>query len=198
MWSKRSTFVEPRVRFEIRRPRRWRFTAPGWSPAKRLEGLDAIDWQRFGRLPFVCLERRIATSRHPRPMLRVGCRPAARHDAAEIRALLERQTLALREELEEVEILASTFDVILAGHRAAHVRFRYTVAVRERRRCWAMRVLARSYLVLTPGLAFTVGMCSSADERFYDEGDFTALVSSIRIGRPAEPLPGRSPTRESA
>ncbi len=198
MWSKTSTFVEPRLRFEIRRPRRWRFTTPGWSPATRHEPLDAIDWQRFGPLPFVCLERPIPTPHHPRPMLRVGCRPVASHGAAEIRCLLERQALALREELDEVELLTSTFDAILAGHRAAHVRFRYTVRVRERRQCWPMRVLARSYLVLTPGLAFTVGMCSSADERFYEEADFTALVSSIRIGTPTEPLPGRSPARFTA
>lgn len=198
MWNSRARYLEPRVRFEIRRPPRWRFTDPGWSPAARPEALAALDWQLFGRLPFLCLERPIRSHRHPRPMLRVGCRPVAPNGVAEVQELLDRQRAVLCQELEEVEVLTSTFDAILAGHRCAHVRFRYTVPVRDGRSSWPMRVLARSYLVLAPGLAYTVGMCSSADERFYDEGDFVALVRSIRIGTPAEPLPGRSPARESA
>ncbi len=42
-------------------------------------------------------------------------------------------------------------------------------------------VRSRSYLIMTPGIGFTVGMSSSSDERFYDEGDFEKILGSISI-----------------
>jgi hypothetical protein len=53
-----------------------------------------------------------------------------------------------------------------------------------------MRVLARSYLVLTPGLAFTIGMSNSAEAQLGVPEEFAAALGSIRIGRPQERIAG--------
>lgn len=183
-------FFESRLRFGIRKPGGWRFRSVEWSPAARAEALPALDWARFSRLPFVSMARDVRSRRHPKPMLSVGCRPVERHRPDEIRRLLDRQAEVVREDLDDVEILDASYDTILGGYRAAHVRFRYSQSVSGRGGPWVMRVLARSYLVLTPGLAFTIGMSSSADPLFGVPDEFAAVLGSIRIGRPQERIVG--------
>jgi hypothetical protein len=187
----RDDFYEPGLQFGIRRPQGWRFLPASWSPAEQLGRVSSkADWARHARLPFVAMVRDIRSNRHPRPTIQVTCRPASRHTAAEIRKLLEAQLDFLSRELDEFERLTSSFDNIIGGYRAAHVQFRYTLNVPCDGTSWPMRVLAHNYLVPTPGLAFTVAMSSSVDALYYDEGDFAAALSSIRIGSPDETLPG--------
>jgi hypothetical protein len=183
-------FFEPRLRFGVRKPRRWRFRSVPWAPAAQAEALPAIDWARFSRLPFVSMARDVRSHRHPKPMLSVGCRPVEGHGSDEIRRLLARQAEVVRAELDDVEIQDAAYDSIVGGYRAAHVRFCYSQSVRGRGGPWVMRVLARSYLVLTPGLAFTIGMSSSADPQFGVPEEFAAVLGSIRIGRPRERIAG--------
>jgi hypothetical protein len=190
-------FFDERLRFFICKPRRWRFRAPGWSPAAAPEPLAELDWARFGRLPFVSMARDIRSGRHPKPLLSVGCRPVDRHSSDEIRRLLERQAEVARAELDDVAILDASYDAILGGYRAAHVRFEYSQTVSGRRGPWSMRVLARSYLVMTPGLAFTVGMSGSAHAPFGVPDEFAEALASIRIGRAQERLGQPLPVRDT-
>lgn len=186
MPSSKDDFFEPRLRFGLRKPGRWRFRNAEWAPAALAAPLAEIDWARFSRLPFVSLARDVRSHRHPKPMLSVGCRPVARHGSEEIRRLLDRQAEVVRAELDDVLILDASYDTIVGGYRAAHVRFSYSQVVSSRGGPWTMRVLARSYLVLTPGLAFTIGMSSSADPQFGVPDEFAAVLASVRIGRPQE------------
>ncbi len=176
-------FFEPRLRFGVRKPPGWRFLPASWSPAAQLGRVSSrADWARHARLPFVAMVRDIRSNRHPRPTIQVTCRPAARQSASEIRRLLDVQLEFLSTELEGFERLGCSFDRIIGGCRAARVEYRYTLRLPVEDGTSPMGVLARSYLVLGPGLAFTIAMSSSDDPLYYDEADFTAALASIRIG----------------
>ncbi len=176
-------FFEPLLRFGIRKPPGWRFLPASWSPTTQMARLSSkADWARHARLPFVAMTRDIASDRQPRPTLQVTCRPAGRQGTAEIERLLELQFELLRRELDDFEPLAASFDRIVGGRRAAHVEYRYTLKLRLEGEMVATRVLARSDLVLSPGLAFVIAMSSSAEPLYYEEADFAFALASIRIG----------------
>ena len=166
-------FYDPPLQFGMRKPWGWRFLG-----------------RPQARQPFLAMVQDIATTRHARPTIQVSCRPAPRPAALELPRLLEAQLEFLGHELADFERLACSFDNIIGGHRAAHVQFRYTLQLPLEDGSCPMPVLAHNYLVLTPGLAFTVAMSSSTDALYYDEGDFAAALSSVRIGSPNARVPG--------
>jgi hypothetical protein len=186
----RDFFHEPGIQFGIRKPPGWRFLAISGSPTRpRARESPKSDWNRQARLPFVAMVQDIPSARHPRPTIQVSCRPAAHPTTFELRRLLEAQLDFLSHELPEFERLACSFDNIIGGWRAAHVQFRYTLQLPFQGGTCPMPVLAHNYLVPTPGLAFTVAMSSSPDPLYYDEGDFAAALSSVRIGSPNARIP---------
>lgn len=183
MASRTPTFEAPRLGFALRRPHGWRFERPAWSPDADPLPLASADWRTRGRQPFLVLRRDGCEPRQPRPSLRVCCRPLTAYSPADVRRLLEQYRAAVAGELDDAQVLTSSFDAIVGGCRAAHVRIRYSLAVVDGRRTELWRVQAESWLVLAPGLAFTIGATSCAEERRFDEDAFAEAVGSVRIAR---------------
>jgi hypothetical protein len=179
--SRSVEFSESRIGFALRRPEGWRFERPAWSPAAEPLPLLQLDWSLRGSQPFLCVARERCVARLPRPALRVCCRPLASAAPHEVRRLLALQADLLLRELDEVEILASSFDAIVAGRRAAHVRYRYSLAVADGQRREVWRVMARSWLVLAPGMAYAISAASCAEERRFDEAAFGKMLASVRV-----------------
>jgi hypothetical protein len=187
----RDFFYAPGLQFGIRKPAGWRFLPMAGSPTRPLGRASfRSGGSRQERLSFVAMVQDIPSPRHPRPTIQVSCRPAALPTTFDLRRLLEAQLDFLSHELPDFERLTCSFDNIIGGRRAAHVQFRYTLNLPSEGATWPMPVLAHNYLVPTPGLAFTVAMSSSADALYYDEGDFAAALSSVRIGSPDARVPG--------
>jgi len=187
----RDFFYEPGLQFGMRRPAGWRFLPTAWPPTlPRERAPSKSGWGRQARLPFVAMVQDIPSTRHPRPTIQVSCRPAARPTTTDLRQLLEAQLAFLSHELADFERMSCSFDNILGGHRAAHVQFRYTLQLPFEGGTCRAPVLAHNYLVPASNLAFTVAMSSSADALYYDEGDFAAALSSVRIGSPSARMPG--------
>ncbi len=189
-------FLEPQLRFGIRKPEGWRFLPAAWPPAVRRFGTSAgAERPRLARTPFVAMTRELGDGRQPQPTIQVTCRPMGRLSAAEIRLLLDAQLEVLSRELSGFERLATSFDTIIGGHRAAHVRYRCTLELRFDGRTTPVPVLTRSYLVPAPGRAFTITMSGGVPPLDRDETDFAAALASVRIGDPDErsrdTLPGR-------
>ena len=178
-------FVEPHLRFEIRKPRRWSFMPPAWSPAVQLRNAvdEETEWLRYASTPFVCFLKRHGGEKHVYPTVQVSCRPSGVPDSAVAKQLLDAQAGFLAEQFADFELLEASSDRLIAGHRANSMRASYTLLAERDDEEREFAVLARSYTIFTPGIVFTLGMPSSLDPRHYDEDDFTSVLASVRIGR---------------
>jgi hypothetical protein len=173
-------FYEPFLKFRITKPDAWEFTEPRWSPMVQLRNgaTAAHEWLRWAAEPFVCAMKPHDSDGQAYPTLQVSARmtnglppPQMRRD------LLEEQLILLRATFREFELLESTTDRIVAGFRANAIR---ATAVHTTDRDF--QILTRLFTLFTPTVAFTIGMSSSADPRYYDEAEFDAMLESVRIG----------------
>ncbi len=174
----RDFFYEPALQFGIGKPFGWRFL----PASARADGISS-------RAPFLTMVQEIAGDQHARPTIQACCRPLDDLAHDELRGLLGAQLSRLRRKLPGFELLASSCDNIIGGYRAAHLQFHYTLCLPSETGLRTMPVLVHNYLLPTPGLVFTLAMSSSPDPLYYDEGDFAAALSSLRIGAPDARLP---------
>lgn len=178
-------FVEPRLRFEIRKPRPWSFMPPAWSPAVQLRNAadEETEWLRYASMPFVCFMKRHGSERHVYPTVQVTCRPSGVPESAAAQQLLDAQIDFFSENFLDFELLEASSKRLIAGHRANSIRAFYTLLGERDGKRRKFRVLLRGYSIFTPGILFTLGMSSSPDPKHYDEDDFTSVLESVRIGR---------------
>ncbi|MBK6407947.1 MAG: hypothetical protein IPF66_24840 [Holophagales bacterium] len=68
----------------------------------------------------------------------------------------------------------------MAGFRASLLRSRYSLVAGEDDEV-VFSVLARSVVIFSPGITFTIGMSSRKTLAYFDERDFDAVLASISI-----------------
>lgn len=173
-------FHEPLLQFRITKPDGWIFTEPRWSPMVQLRnrGTAAQEWLSWANQPFVCAMRQHESTVEPYPTVQVTARAVNGLPPPEVRNnLLEEQLILLRATYRNFEVLEATTERIIAGARANAIRATATFATDVE-----FHILSRLFTLFLPTIAFTIGMSSSADPRYYDEAEFDAMLASIRIG----------------
>lgn len=172
-------FHEPFFPFRITIPEGWIFTEPRWSPMVQLRnrGTAAQEWLSWASEPFVCaMEQREGADAYP--TLQVTARAMNGLPGAQMRRnLLDEQLILLRATYRDFEVIEASTDRIIAGTRANAIRGTALFATDR-----PIRILSRLFTLFTPTVAFTIGMSSSADARFYREEDFDAMLASVRVG----------------
>lgn len=133
--------------------------------------------------PFVCMTGSHDSDEHVFPTVQVVARAFPLPSSEQAKEILVQMVSALEEQYPDFTLIESSAERIVAGHRANYVSGRYLLAVERDGDETLFEVLSRSYVVFTPGLAFTIGMASSSDPDYYDEDDFIVALSSIVIDR---------------
>ncbi len=177
-------FVEPLLRFSLRKPDAWRFMPPAWSPVARMKNASdaSAEWLRRANEPFCCAMGHHESRAHPYPTLQVTVRPFQIPSNEIAERFLQTQLDFLKEQYEGFSLIHATADGLVAGYRATVIRATFILYVQQADDVIPMSVLARTYVLFTPGRAFTVGLSSSADEQYFDEAEFERIISSVRIG----------------
>ncbi|MGH8443715.1 MAG: hypothetical protein ACREVL_00550, partial [Solimonas sp.] len=135
--------------------------------------------------PFCCAMGRHDSRRHVTPTLQVVARPLAHPSPALLSMLLESQLEQFSKTYRNFELLDASSRASIDGCAATLIRGRFALDTEVDGERVEMAVLTRGYIVFAGHLAFSVGLSSSADPAYYDEADFAAIVSSIRIGHAA-------------
>ncbi len=176
-------FYDAALGFRITKPASWKFLPPAWSPMAQLRNANPeVDWLQLAKVPFVSFMGHHTSESHVYPTTQVSARPSTVPTAAEAVAVLEQQVAFVESHWDDYQPLHATSDTIIAGHRANHIDGTYRLrAERDGEEFW-FEVRARSYTIFTPAYAFTIGMSSSTDARYYDEADFELALRSIAIG----------------
>ncbi len=177
------TFTDRYFQFSLDIPDHWRFLPPAWSPVeqwKRAAGPE--DLFAFANKPFCCAQAHHDSDRHAYPTLQVTARPSAIPDNEQAGDILDRQLAVMRGQCPDFTLEFASHEAIVAGYRATLVRGNFTLFTQPRDEIVEIGVRSRSYLVFTPGLAFTLGLSSSDDPAFYDEVDFVGIIRSVRVG----------------
>jgi hypothetical protein len=179
-------FYDALLRFRIVKPQEWRFREAHWSPAAQVVGDPYdFDWRRYQSRTFVELHKPVeGAPLSPDVRVAVEWLDWIFNDGL-IRAFLDRQVAGAmrRSENEGVALREATTEKI-AGHYATRLMGECTLYRRDNGFLRPCRALNRTYSVFAHGLAYTVEMTSSIDDRFFDEGDFEDIIRSIEIGRP--------------
>ena len=102
--------------------------------------------------------------------------------SAEADALQEQTIAFLGEQCPDFDVLESSTSNIVAGFRASLLRSRYSLVAGEDDEL-LFSVLARSIVIFSPGVSFTIGMSSSEDPAYFDEGDFDRVLASVSIAK---------------
>jgi len=177
-------FYEPFFQFGIDKPDSWRFVPPAWSPVALLKNnpVNANEWPALANQPFVCFMGNHASETEAYPTVQVTARRSGAPSVEQAGALVQQQLGFMADHFPDFESLAVSSSSIIAGHRAISIRAQYTLIAGEDGEL-SFPVCARSYVVFASGFAFTVGMTSAADPRYFDENEFAGTLQSITIGR---------------
>jgi hypothetical protein len=171
-------------KFSIRIPLNWRFTNPAWSPIAQLKNSSDSDehWINQAGLPFCCAMQHHQSESHAYPTLQVSARPCKIPDNTTAANILSQQIQFINKQHEDFELIQSTSEAIVSGHRANLVRATFSFSTMPNNEVVKFNILARTYTIFTPGIAFTIGLSSSNDNKYFNEADFNAIISSVRIG----------------
>lgn len=179
----RDAFVEPAVRFSLRKPASWRFLPPAWSPVAHLRNASGPDdWIRHARSPFCCASGHHDSPLHAYPTLQATVRPSGVPGNEQARAILQGQLDFLAGEYLEFVPFEATSEAVIGGCRANVIKARFALPAEIDGAPLTMTVISRSYTVFAPGRTFSLGLSSSGDADYYDESQFQSIVASIRIG----------------
>ena len=142
------------------------------------------DWIHYAKLPFCCAMDHHSSNEHAYSTLQVTARPFGLPNNQSAAAILRAQIDFLAGQHLDFELIDSTSEAIVGGHRANLIRASYCLMTQlPDSDPVEFSVLSRSVVVFALGKAFTLGLSSSADERYFNESDFGAIVASVRIGR---------------
>ena len=170
--------------FSISKPSLWRFVPPAWSPAVMLTNSADPDsvWRLHSPKPFVCFMGSHASTAEAFPTVQVTARRSRVPTTAEADALQQQTIDFLGEQFPDFDVLESSTSNIVAGFRASLLRSRYSLVAGEDDEI-VFSVLARSIVIFSPGITFTIGMSSSEDPAYFDERDFDAVLASVSIAK---------------
>ena len=182
--SSSDEFIEPFLRFRIVKPARWSFVPPAWSPIAQLRNAaeGQLEWLKHASQPFVCFMKKHESETHVYPTVQATARPTAIPPPDLARLILDRQIELVGQMYEDLEVISATTDAIVAGHRANRLVARGNLITERDGEERAFDVVLRAMSIFTPGIAFTVGMTSSADPEFSAEEELPAVIQSITIG----------------
>jgi hypothetical protein len=187
-------FHEPALAFSVAIPDHWRFLPPAWSPTELMKrALGPGELIALANKPFCCGMAHHDSNRHAYPTLQATVRAYARPDNPQAEALLEQQLATLAHQWPDLRVLRSSTQAIVSGHRANLIHARFTMHIQPEDQPVAIGVLSRSYTVFALGRAYTLGLSGSDDAAYYDEQDFDAILSSVRIGAGSANAGGAGP-----
>lgn len=177
-------FHERFLGFRIVKPPTWQFMPPAWSPFAQLRNAaeTEIEWLKHANAPFVCFMKSHDSEHHVYPTTQVTSRPSAIPSPAVARQILDAQVAFLETNFDAFRLRAATVDRIIGGYRANSIVASYRLLAERDGEERVFDVLVRSLAIFTAHAAFTVGMSSSTDERYFDEADFDRSLGTIRIG----------------
>ena len=177
------SFHEPALAFSLEIPDHWRFLPPAWSPTELMKrALGPGELIALANKPFCCGMAHHDSNRHAYPTLQVTMRAWPKPDNARAQALLKAQLAVLGQQWPDLHVLRSSTQAIVSGHRANLIHARFTMLLQPEDEPVAIGVLSRAYTVFALGRAYTLGLSGSDDAAYYDEQDFDAILSSVRIG----------------
>jgi hypothetical protein len=176
-------FVEPFLRFRLTKPESWNWLPPAWSPIAQIKnsGVSDLDWVALSHKPFCCAMGTHPSNRHAYPTLQVTVRPLIRPADAKRERLLLQLVEFMSEQHENFDVLDQSLSVRVGGHPTSLLRARFDLHSVVDDEPVEFAVLSRSYTVFSTTRAFVVGLSSSEDPNYYDEHDFSAILSSISI-----------------
>lgn len=177
-------FRDPVLRFSVRKPARWSFLPPAWSPMEQRKRGSLSDdaLTRFAAKPFCCAMGHHDSERHAYPTLQVTARPFPQPNSRTIRECLDAVVAAQRREHPDFQLLDATPDAMLAGHRALRLRATFTTSMKPDEERVELAVLTRVNIIFALNRAYTVGLSGSADPAYYDEEEFRQVLASVRVG----------------
>lgn len=157
---------------------------PAWSPIAQMKNaaVEPGDWIQFAHRPFCCAMDQHDSNEHVYSTLQVTARPCAVPDNLSAEALLNDSIAFMEENFADFEVVQATSSAIVAGHRANMMRASYTLLAQADDDVVRFSVLSRSFVVFARGQAFTIGLSSSADVRYFSETEFEEIIASVRIG----------------
>jgi hypothetical protein len=177
-------FSDAFLGFSITKPSLWRFMPPAWSPAAMLTNSAEPDsiWRLHAPTPFVCFMGSHASATEAFPTVQVTARRSRVPTSAEADALQQQTIAFLGEQFPDFDVLESSTSNIVAGFRASRLRSRYSLVAGEDDEL-LFSVLARSIVIFSPGVSFTIGMSSSEDPAYFDEDAFDRVLASVSIAK---------------
>ncbi|WP_028081161.1 hypothetical protein [Solimonas soli] len=169
--------------FRLRKPAAWRFVPGEWSPLARWKNSagEDIEWLQRAHAPFCCAMGSHDSRRHVRPTLQVVARPLLKSNPALAPMLLEAQLEQMCRTYRNFELLDASSRACVAGCPATLIRGRFSLTADVDGEAIEMSVLTRGYIVFAARVAFSIGLSSSNDPRYYTEADFREIVASIEI-----------------